>query len=424
LFNFHEFVSITLEPPLDSDVPAVDIALGAVTVLIVATLGGWLFTRLLAAGRWGVPFVAVVLLAAVSLYSWLVRDDPEIVVAPGRLRPTAGVRREPRELFLEGTGGKAFGPLAGGSGEMDAPESDQLTEEWLRQHSSEIHARWEQFRPVRDWVGQLDRFEGFDDYFEFYDSPLLAYRPLRRYFRAARDEAFLAALEGRYADAAEIEGQALSFGKKLRNGSRCLVHLMIGTFVEKGALESIQILVARYPPSARAYSGIAGLVQSPGTEWDDLERVFLNDVLGVQAKFSGPGAFGAGLAGRIKADACAFLFNRNATAFAYGNHLLAIAAACRRSDFASAEAEEGYYARLRMQLRFKNFLGPFVLNVVSPNTAKITRELDAMIKLREQLAAKLQAKRAPEANASRAANSESESSTVGAALGDESLGRI
>ncbi len=195
---------------------------------------------------------------------------------------------------------------------------------------------------------------------------------------------------GHFDEAAAIEGESLSFGRKLRNGSRILVHIMIGSIIEKGALTNVQTPIERYPDSVVSFHAIGGLIQAPTLEWEDLERGLLNGISFFQTNLSGP-PFGPGLKNRVLANLCVPLFNPNASVRIYHDYLMALVDAGGRGDPAAAQRQEDVREKEKKRLRFKNGMGYRAIDLVTPKVSHVIVEMDEIIDIRAKVANMLQA---------------------------------
>jgi hypothetical protein len=357
--------------------------------LVLST--AWFWRR---AGRGAAGFVAGLglLVVAAVLYGGMTWDAS--APAPfdrARLIPAPGQSRAPRELVLHATADPKLGRAGQWPAFPLAVGKTDPTPEWLRAHAAEIQAGWAALLPVRDWVRQVDDYAVCDDYVERYDSPILAFRPLRELGNAHIAYALWLANEDRGDEAVHLLINWIAFARRLSGGSRSLVSNMIGVVIEQRALTALGTIHRRRPLSDSARRETRQMLGQPMDDWVNLQRVLLNEIAMFDDAATPDRLQSALLEGTWyqRLLLSPLLYNPNATAAENRANLEQKAAAAARGDLPALQQLDRQVEARLAGLHFKNPTGHLVLTVTGPATAKLAESVRKLRDQRAQLFAEL-----------------------------------
>lgn len=315
-------------------------------------------------------------------------------IDPAQLLPKAGVHRTPREFVLEATNDPKFGHAKDWPTSWIVWGKDEPSPEWLHAHAAEIRANWEQLAPVRDWVRRANNYEGFDDYCDSFGSPIPAFKPLRAFSYASHQMALLLASEGHADKAVPILIDSMVLGRKLGDGSRTLVTLMVGCVIEKDAIATLEVMAKHSAFSTESRHGLEALLRSPTNEWDNFGRVLLNEAACMRNWILGDDFARAitQLRGRdiVMRPLMLLGFNRHATINRYHREMTAGAQLAKCGNIAALQEWEQTHAG-QNQWHVKNVVGQSLVdNVIHPDLTKIVYTLQHLREKRASLAATLE----------------------------------
>jgi hypothetical protein len=370
------------------------IGIALVVAIIVACLLLWISSK----SRFGIVLSIAIFISAGIGYGWLVWDEPLLPrVDPAQLLPIAGVHRTPREFVLEATNDPKFGHAKDWPTSWIVWGKDELSPEWLHAHAAEISAHWEQLAPVRDWVRRVNNYEGFDDYCDSFGSPIPAFKPLRAFGYTSHQMALLLASKGHADEAVPILVDSMVLGRKLGDGSRTLVTLMVGCVIEKDAIGTLEVMANHSALSADSRHRLEALLRSPTNEWDNFDRVLLNEAACMRNWILSDDFARAitQLRGRdiVMRPLLLLGFNRNATSNLYQREMATSAQFAKSSNIAALQQWEQAHAGQIEKGRWhiKNVVGQSLVDeVIHPDLTKITYTLQHLREERANLVATLE----------------------------------
>lgn len=380
-----------------ADLSALDAAFGeakAITPLwVVATIAlaifvllFALFRRLNAQHARGVWTVVLCSIATIPVYTYLAWDEPPVEFPPEQLEPGYGVAHVPREIALEATKDPTYGRAKDWPTKLFEPHQEPPSTEWLLKNAEQIRSHWDQLQPVRQWAAKLEAWPSYDDYVSKLSDPFISFQPVRQMMFGAQEYALLCDAENQPEEAAAALAETIRLGRRLEQGSRALVTLMVGAVVEKYTLRTIQTLCERHPNHRAIYA--KALESAPTMKpWEDFERVLRNEVVLGQLEMDrpqstpkSPPVLSAISPGRL-------LLNPHATARIYASYAEEVVASAKRGEFDSFKRREADLASNLHRFHFKNPAGRYVARQSPAAFEKVAQNLAELAKLRSEVLA-------------------------------------
>ncbi|HKB58087.1 MAG TPA: hypothetical protein VKC51_10900 [Lacunisphaera sp.] len=232
-----------------------------------------------------------------SLLVWLAWDDAAFThpLTLNDLSPAPNQAAESYQLTLAYTqidGKAARGELP--SAKFSPKNSpDTKLEAWraeIVKEREKVATEWTALTPVRDWVGELDRFPAIGDFPEAtYDSRIMNTSALRRVVDFACAQAALLALDGKGDEACATLRPVLSVLFKLERHGRSEVRLLAASRSINRACVTAQFVLATTPVSAAERTALAAIITERDTKSVAHRLAWLPYVFAYESILKNPG---------------------------------------------------------------------------------------------------------------------------------------